>query len=42
MGIRSLLELERCEEEQRRLLHERLAMQEWMQEEWYILGCGQE
>jgi len=28
MGIKSLVELEWCEEEQRRLLHERLAMQE--------------
>jgi len=40
MGIKSLLELERCEEEQRRLQHERLAMQEWMLEEWFILEYG--
>jgi len=40
VGIKSLLELERCEEEQRRLLYERLAMQEWMLEEWFILECG--
>jgi len=40
IGIKSLLELERCEEEQRRFLHERLAMQEWMLEEWFILENG--
>ena len=36
-GIKSLLEFQRCEEEEHRLLHERLAIQEWMQEEWYVL-----
>jgi len=40
VGIKSLLELQRCEEEERRLLHERLAIQEWMQEEWYVLDAA--
>ena len=39
-GIKSLLEFQRCEEEERRLLHERLAIQEWMQEEWYVLEAA--
>jgi len=39
-GIKSLLELQRCEEEERRLLHERLAIQEWMQEEWYVVEAA--
>jgi hypothetical protein len=33
-GIKTLLELDRCEEEERRLCKERQAMQEWMIEEW--------
>ena len=33
-GIKSLLLLDRCEEEERRLCKERQAMQEWMIEEW--------
>ncbi|KAI6143416.1 hypothetical protein BKA82DRAFT_4331278 [Pisolithus tinctorius] len=33
-GIRSLLELRRCEEEERRLLQERRALTEWFSEEW--------
>jgi hypothetical protein len=33
-GIKSLLELDRCEEEERSLCKERQAMQEWMLEEW--------
>ncbi|KAI6004876.1 hypothetical protein EDD15DRAFT_2384749 [Pisolithus albus] len=33
-GIRSLLELRRCEEEERRLLHERRMLMEWFSEEW--------
>ena len=33
-GIKSLLELDRCNEELRRLSHERSAMQEWFEEEW--------
>jgi len=40
IGIKSLLEFQRCEEEERRLLHERLAIQEWMQEEWFVLGAA--
>jgi hypothetical protein len=34
LGIRSLLEVERCEEEERRLETERCVMQEWFAEEW--------
>ncbi|KAI6022550.1 hypothetical protein EDC04DRAFT_2575210 [Pisolithus marmoratus] len=37
-GIRSLLELRRCEEEERRLLHEKKALVLWFSEEW---GCMQ-
>lgn len=33
-GIKSLLELDRCEEEEIRLSKERCAMQDWMMEEW--------
>jgi hypothetical protein len=33
-GIRSLLELDRCEEEERRLSKELWAMHDWMIEEW--------
>ncbi|RDB18751.1 hypothetical protein Hypma_014627 [Hypsizygus marmoreus] len=33
-GIKALLELDRCEEEETRLKRERCAMQEWMFEEW--------
>ena len=33
-GIKNVLELDRCEEEERRLCKERCAIQEWMQEEW--------
>jgi hypothetical protein len=44
-GIKSLLELDRCEEEERRLCKERQAIQEWMLEEWQcvseaINACG--
>ncbi|KAI5998950.1 hypothetical protein F5J12DRAFT_784793 [Pisolithus orientalis] len=34
LGIRSLLELKRCEEEERRLLYERKSLMEWHSEEW--------
>ncbi|KIN95936.1 hypothetical protein M404DRAFT_164592, partial [Pisolithus tinctorius Marx 270] len=34
LGIRSLLELKRCEEEERRLLYERKTLMEWHSEEW--------
>ncbi|RDB30787.1 hypothetical protein Hypma_005865 [Hypsizygus marmoreus] len=33
-GIKAMLEVDRCEEEQQRLKKERCAMQEWMLEEW--------
>jgi hypothetical protein len=29
-----MLELDRCEEEATRIMQERCALQEWMQEEW--------
>ena len=33
-GIKSMLELDRCNEEERRLSYERSAMQDWFIEEW--------
>ena len=33
-GIRALLERDRCLEEEKRVMHERCAMQEWYMEEW--------
>jgi hypothetical protein len=33
-GIKFMLQLDRCEEEERRLKKERRAIQEWMREEW--------
>jgi hypothetical protein len=36
-GIKSMLMLDRCEEEEARLLRERRALQEWMQEEWQVV-----
>lgn len=33
-GIKAMLELDRCQEEENRLRSERCAMQEWLQEEW--------
>lgn len=36
-GIRALLEFRRCEEEKRRLITERLSMQQWFKEEWTVL-----
>ncbi|EDR00252.1 uncharacterized protein LACBIDRAFT_334226 [Laccaria bicolor S238N-H82] len=33
-GIKSMLELDRCNEEERRLSYERSAMQDWLIEEW--------
>jgi hypothetical protein len=35
-GIRSLLELDRCKEEEHRLIRERRALQEWLLEEWEV------
>jgi hypothetical protein len=45
-GIRLLLELDRCMEEEGRLQKERCAMQEWLIEEWeclqaQIASCGE-
>jgi hypothetical protein len=36
-GIKSMLQLDRCKEEEARLLRERKALQEWMQEEWKVV-----
>jgi hypothetical protein len=35
-GIQSLLELDRCKEEEHRLMRERRALQEWLLEEWEV------
>jgi hypothetical protein len=35
-GIRNLLELDRCKEEELRLMRERRALQEWLLEEWEV------
>jgi hypothetical protein len=35
-GIQSLLQLDRCNEEEVRLMREQQAMQDWMKEEWLI------
>ena len=37
-GIKCMLELDRCEEEAVRIMRERCALQEWMQEEWMRVG----
>lgn len=39
-GIKALLELDRCKEEERRLTYERTAMQEWLIEEWECVKAG--
>lgn len=36
-GIKALLEQDRCNEEMRRLIAERLSLQQWMREEWIVL-----
>lgn len=36
-GIRALLDLSRCEEEERRLIAERISMQQWFREEWDVI-----
>jgi len=41
-GIQSLLELDRCMEEQSRLSRERCALQEWMIEEWRCVNLAME
>jgi hypothetical protein len=40
-GIKALLEIDRCMEEEARLVHERRALQVWFSEEWKIVmeGC---
>src|ERR1700676_2642496 len=35
-GIRYMLEMDRCEEEELRLVRERRALQEWLREEWQV------
>lgn len=44
LGIRHLLERDRCEEEEVRLGRERQALQEWFQEEWRAnrMACERE
>ncbi|KDR80500.1 hypothetical protein GALMADRAFT_62166 [Galerina marginata CBS 339.88] len=37
VGIKALLEYDRCVEEERRLREEKLSMQQWMYEEWGVL-----
>jgi hypothetical protein len=41
-GIKSMLQLDRCKEEEARLLRERQALQEWMQEEWKVVQKAKE
>ena len=36
-GIKALLELDRCWEEEARLVHERRALQTWFSEEWGVI-----
>jgi len=39
-GIKALLELDRCEEEERCLAAEHIAMQQWFKEEWFVVCRG--
>ena len=39
-GIKALLEFDRCEEEERRLILEHISMQQWMREEWIVVCKG--
>jgi len=41
-GIKSMLQLDRCEEEEARLLRERRSLQEWMQEEWKVVQMAKQ
>jgi len=41
-GILAMLDLDRCEEEEFRLQHERRAMQDWFLEEWEIVNVAYE
>ena len=36
-GIKAVLELDRCKEEEERLIHERRALQVWFSEEWTVV-----
>ncbi len=38
IGIKALLDFERCEEEERRIKYEREAMQDWFTEEWSVIN----
>jgi hypothetical protein len=38
-GIKNLLELDRCREEEIRLQKERCTMQDWMREEWMCVDA---
>ena len=40
IGIKALLEYDRCVEEMKRVRHERTCMQEWFQEEWMIVQAA--
>ena len=40
-GIKLCLELDQCREEEMRLCKERVAMQEWLHEEWECLICAE-
>ncbi|KAJ7215792.1 hypothetical protein GGX14DRAFT_359326 [Mycena pura] len=42
LGIRAMLELDRCKEEDSRLKMERCAMQEWFAEEWQAVNSAME
>jgi hypothetical protein len=41
-GIKSMLQLDRCKEEEARVLRERQALQEWMQEEWQVVQTAKD
>jgi hypothetical protein len=41
-GIKWMLQLDRCREEEHRLLRERVAMQDWMTEEWSLIERAQQ
>ena len=36
-GIKSLLQYRRCQEEEQRLISERISMQQWIREEWVVM-----
>ncbi len=39
-GIRALLDYNRCEEEEKRLKQERISLQQWFTEEWFVLDAA--